>query len=373
MPNPDLYAFLTQQQAMEKQQKAAGGPAPSYAEEYGLAGAYTTGLEQEARLSQQHGEFEESLAFAEKQRQTQSLTSAASGAVSVPLAAMQGYNLYQRGQLASAQTAKLAATPGTTPPSTGAPAGETPPTFSSTSPTDMGGVEQSMPATGTDLAATAAPAADEGFFSGVTGTSVGGAGLTGSLAGGYAPLPSKAVPFGGTREKKVIGGAVAGAGAGALTGALTGASASLWSGPGAIIGTIVGAVAGGLAAYLKSGKKSVICTELQRQGLVSPEILRKVHSYQWDWETYWGYRTWADKVVKGMQKSRFLTRLVLLIAKPYMKEILHRLDPNQLGSFCGVLLIQLGVPLCKQIFRFNIRRYRKALAWQQDCFKKVGE
>jgi hypothetical protein len=360
MPNPDLYAFLTQQQAMEKQQKAAGGPAPSYAEEYGLAGAYTTGLEQEARLSQQHGEFEESMAFAEKQRQTQLLTSAASGAVSVPLAATQGYNLYERGKLASTQAANLAKTPTTPAPGTEATAAQ-PLGPSSTLPTataapaeaetaaSVGSPEAA--AVGEEAAGTAVGATAGGLTAGASGTAVGaGVGL---------------------------GSAEIGAGAGAGIASDVGAGAtvgSVWPGVGTIVGAAVGLVVAGVGAYFGSKKgKTVICTELLRQGLVSPEVLAKVHSYQWDWEIYWGYRTWADKVVKGMQKSRFLTRLVLLIAKPYMKEILHQLDPNQLGSFCGVLLIRLGVPLCRQIFRFNVRRYRKALAWQQDCFKKVGE
>jgi hypothetical protein len=235
---------------------------------------------------------------------------------------------------------------------------------SSTTPyLSQAGMEQSMPATSV--------AASEGGGLGLTAAGA-GAGIAGGLAGTYAPLPKKAIPFGGEKEKAVTGGVVAGAGAGALTGA----AMTSWSGPGAIVGTVVGAIAGGLAAYMKGGKGkggTVICTELLRQGLVPREWIELEHKYNFDWEVYWGYRTWADSVVRLMQRSRHFSLLIAMLGRPFLKEIAHRVDSTQEGNPFGAFILRVGVPICRRIFRYKVSKYRKALAWQQDCLKKVGE
>ena len=196
-------------------------------------------------------------------------------------------------------------------------------------------------------------------------TTIAGSAGAGALGAKYGPFKKESgevatFGMGGEKEKKIAGGALRGAGAGAVAGA----ALTSWSGPGAIVGTIVGAVAGGLAS-----STDVICTELLRQGFISKELFDSTRAYKFDWQTYWGYRLWADPVVRLMKKSRAFSILVSWIAIPYFRELAHRIDEKNKRSRIGSLLFRFGVPFCGWYFRRTAKKYRKLILWHQGLME----
>lgn len=70
------------------------------------------------------------------------------------------------------------------------------------------------------------------------------------------------------------------------------------------------------------GFGTVICTELYRQKIFTLEIMAKDFDYGVKIlaekpHVYWGYRSWADKVVPLMQKSKKVTKIVAFFALPW--------------------------------------------------------
>lgn len=208
-----------------------------------------------------------------------------------------------------------------------------------------GGLAVAAP--GGQAAATGATAS---AASGITGTAVT------SYIGGY--MGAKQGPgrtedigavgtlgMGGIKEKKVTGGAIKGAGAGAAVGATVGTFVFpiVGTAVGAVVGTIAGAIGG-------AASETVICTELVRQGLVDPKFLELESRMKWDFETYYGYRLWADPIVRLMKHSKLITQIVLHIAHPFLEEVAHRVDPNRKGNLFGKLIIKIGVPFCRWNF-----------------------
>lgn len=125
----------------------------------------------------------------------------------------------------------------------------------------------------------------------------------------------------------------------------------------------------------------VICTELYHQGLLDQTI------YQLDQEfgrwllinqptTYWGYRAWADILVRYMrgqgrpliaglafwldqeQKQQLSKKIAVavakVIAKPFANELARRADKTTKRPFyiSGWLVVTLGLPICKAIGYF---------------------
>lgn len=218
----------------------------------------------------------------------------------------------------------------------------------------------------------AAPALTTGTTEGIAGVGLGtyagaaGAGYIGAKYGPGKPQEVGKIGLfggGGQKEQKIAGGVIKGAGAGALTGF----ALSSWSGPGAIIGTIVGGIAGGVS------QATVICTELFRQGYITADLLafEKKYHPRFDFATYWGYRFWADPIVKGMKKSKLFTWMVSLFGIPFIKEIAHRVEPNRKGSLFGSVMIKFGVPFCRWIYLRKIKKYRKLVMWHQDKFTTI--
>jgi len=104
---------------------------------------------------------------------------------------------------------------------------------------------------------------------------------------------------------------------------------------------------------------SVICTELYRQGLMDENIfeadqafgshLRADHN-----DVLVGYHLWAKPVVKWMQKSERVTKVVAFIAKPWSYEMAYRMGARDKGTFVGKILMDVGVPVCRTIGRAMI-------------------
>jgi hypothetical protein len=94
-----------------------------------------------------------------------------------------------------------------------------------------------------------------------------------------------------------------------------------------------------------NGFGTVICTELHRQGFYSDKIYQADMTYGAFMkinhpEVYWGYRLWADPVVKLMKKSPLFTRMIALIAVPWAKNMAGE------DNFLGALISAVGEPIC---------------------------
>jgi hypothetical protein len=99
-----------------------------------------------------------------------------------------------------------------------------------------------------------------------------------------------------------------------------------------------------------SGGK-VICTELNRQGLLSDDVYRV--DCQWgdtlSHECLEGYRSWARTVVRWMQASRVVTWMAWQVVKPIMREVMRVMGKSPHGSYVGRTLIHVGIPICTWI------------------------
>lgn len=100
----------------------------------------------------------------------------------------------------------------------------------------------------------------------------------------------------------------------------------------------------------------VICAELHRQGLMDETIYRADEAFG----TYLrdnhrdvllGYHLWAKPVVRWMQKSKAVTKIVASVATPWSYEMAYRMGARAEGTFGGKILMDVGVPVCRTIGR----------------------
>ncbi len=102
-----------------------------------------------------------------------------------------------------------------------------------------------------------------------------------------------------------------------------------------------------------SGRK-IICVELYRQGLLTDEIFQADERFG-DYlattkrSAIIGYHFWAKPVVKMMQSSKAITKIVYFIAKPWTEEMAYRMNVLDKGNLWGYILMELGIPLCHLI------------------------
>jgi hypothetical protein len=103
----------------------------------------------------------------------------------------------------------------------------------------------------------------------------------------------------------------------------------------------------------------VICAELHRQGLMDDSIFevdeafgRYMRDNQRD--VLLGYQLWAMPVVKWMQRSATVTRIVASVAKPWSYEMAYRMGARDKGSVTGMILMDVGVPMCRALGRVMI-------------------
>jgi hypothetical protein len=92
---------------------------------------------------------------------------------------------------------------------------------------------------------------------------------------------------------------------------------------------------------------SVICTELNRQGFLPEKWLEadsrfgaRMPSVVMD-----GYHVWAKPVVRMMQKSERVTKVVNTIAQPWAQEMAHIEGVEEEGSVVGKVLMVIGIPI----------------------------
>ena len=151
-----------------------------------------------------------------------------------------------------------------------------------------------------------------------------------------------------------IGGAAAGVGIGAAVG-----------GPFAPVTAAVGGVVGFVVGYVAGSGESVICSELNRQGYLSDNVLEldciygKEHISK---DVYIGYRLMADPIVRLMKKSKIFTQIVRPFGVAFAHETASRVNTEIKGSVLGKVILRLGVPLCRWVFKRAIKQSVKRRA-----------
>jgi hypothetical protein len=103
----------------------------------------------------------------------------------------------------------------------------------------------------------------------------------------------------------------------------------------------------------------VICAELHRQGLMDETIFKADEAFgrylrDNQRDVLLGYQLWAKPVVRWMQKSKTVTRIVASVATPWSYEMAYRMGARDKGSFAGKILMDVGVPVCRTIGRAMI-------------------
>lgn len=144
-------------------------------------------------------------------------------------------------------------------------------------------------------------------------------------------------PWGGQNTEKKAGAAIGGAISGFMV-----------AGP-------IGAVAGALFGVAE--ESSVICTELNRQGYISDELLVWDGLYRVrniDNGTYCGYLTLAMPVVRAMRRSKVVTALARPLGVACANEMAHRVKPDRFdGNIVGKVILKIGMPVCRIVNAFN--------------------
>ena len=170
-------------------------------------------------------------------------------------------------------------------------------------------------------------------------TTLGGAATAGAIAYGLSEVFK-------VKEKK---GVTAGATIGSVVG-----------GP---VGAVVGGVVGGAVEAITGG--SVICTELNRQKLISNEDYKIHWDYtlnKWNKDELKGYWIWAMPTAKKMKTNKWLTKFWLHIMKykiQYVKYILGKAKFTVQGYIYNLLVEQISLLISKLI---KNKKSKKVLA-----------
>lgn len=124
------------------------------------------------------------------------------------------------------------------------------------------------------------------------------------------------------------------------------AVSSLGGGGLAVFGAAADAITGGewssFMGDIVGGEFSVICTELHRQGIMSPELYRidSEHTRKYlSPVTRRGYRIWAIPVVPIMRKSPFLTKIAAFFAIKRAQSLIGQ-------SLFGSIFRKIFEPIC---------------------------
>ena len=102
------------------------------------------------------------------------------------------------------------------------------------------------------------------------------------------------------------------------------------------------------------GGGKVICTELHRQGRISDEVYASDHAIGLRMASEQpnvvaGYHLWAIPVVKLMQRSKLVTKVVEPFGKAWANEMHYQETGKGKSSTLGRLIISIGVPVCGAI------------------------
>ena len=135
------------------------------------------------------------------------------------------------------------------------------------------------------------------------------------------------------------------------------AGASIGMAVGGPIGAVVGGVLGGVAEAIGS----VVCTELNRQGLISDEDYKIHWDYtinKWDKDALKGYWIWAMPTAKKMKTNKLLTKFWHHIMKykiQYIKYNLGKAKFTLKGYIYNLLVEQISLLISKFIPKKKIK------------------
>ena len=215
------------------------------------------------------------------------------------------------------------------------------PVSTATLPSTAAGFDPSAALPGTASGAAPGLLSTLGAGAGVAGV----AGL-GSAAGGMVFGGEGGVVGSGRdtqRAGQVGGGVAAGAAAGSVVPVI-----------GTTIGAAIGGVVGALGALPDEEGDKVICTELNRRGYISDEVLDLDvrHRKQFIHDTVQsGYLKWANPLVGLMKKSWIITQIVRPFGCAWANEMASRMSIRYKGNLLGKAIIKVGLPLCGFIGR----------------------
>ena len=119
----------------------------------------------------------------------------------------------------------------------------------------------------------------------------------------------------------------------------------------AALTNLISAESGGASTSISRGGSTgitVICTELHRQGLLSDEVYQSDHKFGLTLSptTLEGYQLWAVPLVKLMQESKLLTKVVAPFGLAWAKEIHKQVSGQGNGSQFGRVMLSVGLPIC---------------------------
>jgi len=100
---------------------------------------------------------------------------------------------------------------------------------------------------------------------------------------------------------------------------------------------------------------SFVCSELYRQGLISEKIYLADDEYAKkyiDKETMAGYHFWARPLVGLMQKSKLVTRGVMVLAIPWSEHMAYLVGEREEDNSFGNFVNKIGVPVCRLLGKF---------------------
>lgn len=112
----------------------------------------------------------------------------------------------------------------------------------------------------------------------------------------------------------------------------------------------LGSGGGGYDSGGGGGEGTIVCTELNRQGLLDIDIVEKDSAYRKKEvpdEAYAGYLALFGPVVRLMQRSRAFTAVVRPFGVAAATEMASRVDPAIEGSRLGKFILKVGVPVCR--------------------------
>lgn len=172
------------------------------------------------------------------------------------------------------------------------------------------------------------------------GSTVGLPALAGFGAGQLGKSITKAGQPGHMGGERLTSGAI-----GAAGGAMLGFS----------VGGPLGAVVGGIAGAISGG--SVICSELNRQGLIDDYQLVMHNYYRIKFvsdKTYNGYLILAKPIVRLMKKSKLATKIVSRIVNYWSGFAMSKIN-NSGSSLIGRVINYFGTLICNFVFEFRTR------------------
>ncbi|MBU2628536.1 MAG: hypothetical protein KKE61_07960, partial [Proteobacteria bacterium] len=102
------------------------------------------------------------------------------------------------------------------------------------------------------------------------------------------------------------------------------------------------------------GGFTIICSELYRQGLMSTDIYRADSIFGMDVREHnpnvmIGYHLLCRPIVQLMKKSKIITNIVNIFAKPWSYEMAFQMGVKKEGYIMGKVIMSVGIPICATV------------------------